>query len=130
MAILFHCLKYYSTIKNYYVVVQKEVADGILKGRTSLGFRTRHCFEVKKLDTLRKGSFNPRPKVDSTFLYLKRKEGIDFNYLDFLRGLKSPRKKLKSNFLGSSEEYCNKRLGELSDQEAYKFYKSSVGLEV
>jgi len=74
--LLFHLLSSKNQIKDMTFMLQKEVADRIFArhgnkayGRLSVMMQT--FFEVELMFTVPKESFNPKPKIESSIIYLK-----------------------------------------------------------
>lgn len=79
--ILEHVLQNYKGFDDFYLMVQKEVGDRIVSahgsktyGRLSL-FVQLHC-EARKCFDVKRGCFQPAPKVDSVFLHLKKRSEV------------------------------------------------------
>jgi len=79
--ILEHVLQNYKGFDDFYLMVQKEVGDRIVSahgsktyGRLSL-FVQLHC-EARKCFDVKRGCFQPAPKVDSVFLHLKKRQQV------------------------------------------------------
>ena len=97
-----------NNVDTLYFMVQKEVADrlvakmgtkenSILTNLVGFNFRTEKCFDIKP------ESFDPAPKVTSSFIKLTRHEDYvnEITYIDFRRIIKESfkfkRKNLKNN---------------------------------
>ncbi len=121
-------------------MMQKEVADCAVaapgvKEYTKFSVFVQMFCEVKRLFNVKKGAFNPPPKVESSvveFIPFKKNavgKDIDDRFFDFLDILFShPRKTVRNNIKNiikdreSIKNYLNKRPKELSLNEIYKVF--------
>lgn len=120
VAILLH-LRKNSFIKNYYVIIQKEVYLNIKNKKSKLYYTMNHLFEVIKLLDIPSKSFYPVPKIEGVLLHLKPL-WKDWGYVDFLKKINCPRKKIKKSVLWDGEQ----RLGDLSPEQMYKKWKCNL----
>lgn len=124
-------------IKSFYFIIQKEVAIKYQgEKNSSLQYITTKLFADSKIQfNISPGSFIPKPKVESSFIYFERNSNSnDINTDLFLRIVKkaftNPRKTLKNNFHGFntgldlSSKYFTMRAQELSFEDFMVIYKS------
>ena len=100
------------------LLMQKEVAERICSEKESvLSLFVKNRAEAELGPVVVKDEFEPAPKVDSQVLVLKPfKNGPKYpdELLDFIKkAFKNPRKKLKHNIPGISDEYANLRPADL-----------------
>ena len=79
-------------VKNYYVTIQKDIADRMLarvgdKNYSSYTVKANFLADFKIYFTISRNCFIPKPYVDSVFLGITRKENIEipedfFNFID------------------------------------------------
>lgn len=91
LSLIFHTLKVHPEIHSYYVIVQEEVAEQMLKGKRKIGKIIRHHFEVTKLEKLDRYYYEPIPKVDTSLLLLKPIRQYD-KRIEFLRIIRPGKK--------------------------------------
>ncbi len=84
-------------VKLVYVIVQKEFADKLInKNIVPISLFANTFFEIEKLLYIDKSAFSPIPAVDSTFIYLKRKDSKIkkfIKYWEFLVKLSGEKRK-------------------------------------
>ncbi|MEO0144539.1 MAG: 16S rRNA (adenine(1518)-N(6)/adenine(1519)-N(6))-dimethyltransferase RsmA [candidate division WOR-3 bacterium] len=123
---LFKILENKQKFIDVHIMLQKEVANKILKQKNYLHFLLNYHFEIEELFIIPPSAFSPKPKVFSSFLKLIPKpstfdlkfENKLFNIikLAFLHR----RKKLKNVIKGILVEYENKRAEELEFEDFVK----------
>jgi 16S rRNA (adenine1518-N6/adenine1519-N6)-dimethyltransferase len=110
--IMFHVAYGNYPFQSMNVMVQKEVGDRMAahhgnKSYGRLSIVLQYLYTVKKIKNIPPTAFFPRPKVDSVFLQLTRKENTDLdfcrNYLERIVqiGFQHRRKKLRSQIKGA-----------------------------
>ena len=110
---------------DYYVMVQKEVADRMsaktnTKQYGKMSVLSQESRNVTKLFDVLPTSFKPSPKVHSSFIHIKQLEGnIDWKRLSNVLSLafNKRRKILKNSLEGIDEKFKNMRPQELSVEE-------------
>ncbi|MCK4524577.1 hypothetical protein KAU15_06590, partial [candidate division WOR-3 bacterium] len=84
-------------VKQVYVIVQKEFADKLInKNIVPISLFANTFFEIEKLLYIDKSAFSPIPAVDSTVIYLKRKDSKIkkfIKYWEFLVKLSGEKRK-------------------------------------
>lgn len=113
--LLIDCLKRYEWLRSYTVMVQREVAERILCGPGSRDYsaasvKVQALSEVRRVASVSRNSFYPRPGVDSTILHLVRRDPgllprvVRSGLFDaVVTGAFAQRRKKLANSLGSSE---------------------------
>jgi len=134
-----------NNVDNLYFMVQKEVADrlvaqvgtkenSILTNLVGFNFRAEKCFDIKP------ESFDPPPKVTSSFIKLTRHQDYvnEITYVDFKRIIKESfkfkRKNLKNNLkdilnlndFGNLEILPTNRAEDLSIEDFIKITKYAI----
>jgi 16S rRNA (adenine1518-N6/adenine1519-N6)-dimethyltransferase len=110
------------------IMVQKEFAEKLVatkKQMRAISVIANHCFDIETLLTVKKGNFEPPPKVDSVILRLKQKSQISSKLVQSVNKLFSYRRKKISSIgknLGKSIK-SDKRLEELSGDEIIELAK-------
>jgi 16S rRNA (adenine1518-N6/adenine1519-N6)-dimethyltransferase len=103
-----------------HIMLQKEVADKIIKEKNYLSYLINYHFEIKELLVLPPSAFYPKPKVFSSFLKLLPKnnfleKSLEEELFKIIKiSFKNRRKKLKNILKLVPKEYENKRPEELS----------------
>jgi len=103
-----------------HIMVQKEVANKIIKEKNYLSYLINYHFDVKELLVLPPNVFYPKPKVFSSFLGLLPKDNfleksLEEKLFNIIKiSFKNRRKKLKNILKFVPKEYENKRPEELS----------------
>ncbi len=117
---LFKIIENKEKFLDIHIMVQKEVANKIIKEKNYLSYLINYHFEVKELLVLPPNAFYPRPKVFSSFLKLLPKENflektLEEKLFNIIKiSFKNRRKKLKNILTFVPKEYENKRPEELS----------------
>ncbi len=129
---IIHYLAVNSDIKDFYFIIQKEVAERYFakKKNSFLSISTELYFDVKIICNIAPENFKPRPNVTSSFVKFSRNEMNLANtesFLEYLhRAFKQPRKKLKNNlqkYYQIDSINLDQRAEDLSVQEHLKLYK-------
>ncbi|MBN2122410.1 ribosomal RNA small subunit methyltransferase A [Candidatus Micrarchaeota archaeon] len=95
-----------------------------------LSVTSQLLFEVKLIKKIKKGSFNPPPRVDSALILLRRKDfEMEPKLEEFIRAIFSHKNQNIKNALshagiGVPEELPKKRARELSKEEILEIYNS------
>lgn len=112
-----------STVKQGYFIVQKEFADKLInKEIVPISLFANTFFEIVKLFHIDKSAFSPIPAVDSSFIYLKRKDSKienDFKYWEFLVRLSGEKRKKVNTIFNNGN---NKRIMHLTVKEVEELY--------
>lgn len=116
-------ISYYKNIKKINVLVQKEMADRIAskpktKDYNAMTIFFQTLFNTRKLLIVKPENFNPRPKVDSCFIELTRKD-IDIKNLD----LKKYNSFLKLCFLNRRKKMSNNLKQSFSTNKIKQVYE-------
>lgn len=124
-------------IKEFFFIIQKEVAQKYANEKPlSIQYLTTKIFaDTKILLNINPGSFIPKPKVDSSFVYIKRRDLDKITnkkiYFEFIKNaFKQPRKTLRNNLKNwkyidlISSELLNLRAQELSFEKILEIVKS------
>ena len=116
------------------IMIQKELADRILSlpkkreyGRLTVALNT--FFTIKKVTDVSPKAFKPRPKVNSSVLYLKRKSKVEIqdvdSYLDFIQLCFAKKRKTLYNNL--KQKYTNEQIKQVIEKlfvDDWKFIRS------
>jgi 16S rRNA (adenine1518-N6/adenine1519-N6)-dimethyltransferase len=100
------------------IMVQKEFSDKITASPGTSDYSvvsvfSQYCFDIQLLFDVAKDCFSPPPKIDSTVIRLRRKKNkINHQIISQLELLFSNRKKNATTFL-KSNQYQNKKIGQL-----------------
>lgn len=112
-----------AAVKQVYVIVQKEFADKLInKNIVPISLFANTFFEIEKLLHIDKSAFSPIPAVDSSFLYLKRKDSRikEFiKYWEFLVKLSGEKRKKVNTIFNNGN---NKRIMHLTIKEIEELY--------
>lgn len=112
-----------NSLKESFLVVQKEFAQKVCDvDFLPISLYTNIFFKVEKLFDIKKGSFFPKPDVDSSFIHLKRIKKFtkrDIYLWDFLNFLTQNRNRDVKKYFNSND---NKKIGKLSLKEILKIY--------
>jgi len=112
------------------IMVQKEFADKLVSGggkdMRAISVVARHAFEIDKILDVGKNNFVPPPKVDSTVLYLKKKNTVSPKLMSAVSRMFSYRRKTVTNIAKKfgKDIALDKRVDELSAEEAMTLAKS------
>lgn len=121
-------------VNEFYYIVQKEVAEKYvgMGGSNRLSIITGANADTKILKKIAPSNFNPKPKVDSSLIYIRRKphplitkERFDEFEKFVHQSFSNPRKKLSNNLktfikagkIGSAEPILQKRASQLNIDE-------------
>ena len=118
--ILVHCLKKFSSIKFFYVLLPSEIVKKFKDYSKPLAHKINHLFEVKVLSTVSKDCFQPQT-VEAKFIKLTRKT-IDWSFINFLNTINTPKKVLKK-FFNNEASLKNTRLNDYNAETFYEIYK-------
>ncbi len=116
---LFKIVKDKEKFIDIHIMLQKEVAEKILKKRNFLHFLLNYHFEISELFTIPPYAFSPRPRVFSSFLKLIPKHSqFEKSFEDRLFKIikivfLNKRRKLKNVLRNVPREYEDKRAEEL-----------------
>jgi len=136
--IIFKFLKY-NNWDEMTIMVQKELAERIFskpknKTYSRISVLIQTFCQVKTIYPISKNVFNPKPKVDSCIIKLKRKN-ISYNidkYSNFIKqSFSQRRKKLKNNLKNNLDEKTikiigDKRAEDISVEEYIKLFKKYI----
>jgi len=117
---LFKIIENKEKFSDIHIMVQKEVANKIIKEKNYLSYLINYHFDVKELLVLPPNAFCPKPKVFSSFLRLLPKnnfleKSLEKKLFSIIKiSFKNRRKKLKNILTFVPKEYENKRPEELS----------------
>ncbi|MEO0237930.1 MAG: rRNA adenine N-6-methyltransferase family protein [candidate division WOR-3 bacterium] len=110
-------------IKIGYFIVQKEFQEKIVKRLfVPISIYVNIFFEVHKLFNIKKNSFSPAPKVDSSFILISRKKDYEKKYKklwDFLNFLTQNRNRNINKFF---KDKNNEKIYTISYEEILKIY--------
>ncbi len=116
-----------SNIKNFYFIIQKEVAQKYTSREKSsmLSLTTKLYFDSKIIFDISPENFKPRPNVVSSFIRFSRNNNLRLvnnleSFLEYVqKAFKQPRKKLKNNI----EKYYipSKEISDLLNKRAEDF---------
>jgi len=112
-----------NSLKESFLVVQKEFAQKVCDLYfVPVSLYTNIFFKVEKMFDIKKGSFFPKPDVDSSFIHLKRIKKFskgDLYLWDFLNFLTQNKNRDVKKYFNRDE---NKKIGKLSLKEILKIY--------
>ena len=106
-----------------YLIIQKEVADKIAEeASVPVSVYVRTYFYVKKMFDIKKNSFIPPPKVNSSFVRLERIKEFEEKENDFWLFLTKTLSGKNKSAAVFGEEHKGKRIFELSAEELHRIY--------
>ncbi|MEJ5308002.1 MAG: rRNA adenine N-6-methyltransferase family protein [candidate division WOR-3 bacterium] len=111
------------SIKKGYLIVQKEFQEKLVKRFfIPISIYVNIFFEIRNLFIIKKNSFNPSPKVDSSFISISRKKDYEKKYhklWDFLNFLTQNRNRNMNKFF---KDKNNKKIYTISYEEILEIY--------
>ncbi|MEO0288097.1 MAG: rRNA adenine N-6-methyltransferase family protein [candidate division WOR-3 bacterium] len=111
------------SIKTGYFIVQKEFQEKLVKKLfVPISIYVNIFFEVQNLFNIKKNSFSPAPKVDSSLILISRKKDYGKKYKklwDFLNFLTQNRNRNMNKFFKDKD---NKKIYTISYEEILKIY--------
>ncbi len=110
-------------VKRVYVIVQKEFADKLInKDIVPISLFANTFFEIVELLYIDKSAFSPIPAVNSSFIYLKRKDSKIkkfIKYWEFLVRLSGEKRKKVNTLFNNGD---NRRIMHLTIEEIEELY--------
>lgn len=138
MDLLIHTKLTHPQIKNYYVIVPIKFYEKFLS-KSTLGFKIRHLFKIKKMLSIAGSCFVPKINFTTVLLKLEVKSNdLDKGYFSFLSKIKRPSKKIKQVFsklevksLENTDlkEFINTRINQNEDEKLYENYLHLINLK-
>ena len=104
------------------MMVQREFANKLLKGKKAVSIIARYCFDIEYLYSIPRHVFKPMPQVDSSIIRLRKKASMSKEEVSKVKLLYSFKGKKVKNAKGFSMD-IDKRVEDLEPEEVISIIK-------